>query len=211
VKWYGIRKGGGPTQIQLMKLETLRDLFIHELKDLYSAEKQLVQALPKVAKAATNPDLKAGVETHLEETKEHMNRLEQILESLGTSTRGPKCKGMEGLIEEGSHLIEEEPDAEVLDAGLICGAQKIEHYEIAGYGCARTFAELLGEEEAMELLQKTLDEEKATDGKLTELALTAVNLEAADHEGEEEPRKNGGTRKSKAGGSRKPAMATAGR
>jgi ferritin-like metal-binding protein YciE len=165
-----------------MKLETLRDLLIHELKDLYSAEKQLVKALPKVAKAATDPDLKTGVEQHLEETKEHVNRLDQIFERLGTSNRGPKCKGMEGLIEESATLIEDEPDEEVLDAGLICGSQKIEHYEIAGYGSARAFAELLGEEEIMELLQQTLDEEKATDEKLTELALTAVNLAAADSE-----------------------------
>jgi ferritin-like metal-binding protein YciE len=187
-----------------MKLKTLRDLFIHELKDLYSAEKQLVKALPKVAKAATNPDLKAGVEAHLEETKEHVNRLEQIFEQLGTSSRGPSCKGMEGLIEESATLIEEESDEEVLDAGLICGSQKIEHYEIAGYGCARAFAELLDEEEAMKLLQQTLDEEKATDEKLTELALTAVNLEAADNVGENErgagaSNGKGGRRKSSGG------------
>jgi ferritin-like metal-binding protein YciE len=200
-----------------MQIETLRDLLIHELKDLYSAEKQLVKALPKVAKAATNTDLKAGVEQHLEETKEHVNRLEQIFERLGTSSRGPKCKGMEGLIEESATLIEDEPEEEVLDAGLICGSQKIEHYEIAGYGCARAFAELLGEEEVMELLQQTLDEEKATDEKLTELALTAVNVEAAGSEGAEaSPRSgNGGKSKSstagKSGGSRKkPAMAGAG-
>ncbi len=161
-----------------MQLETLRDLFIHELKDLYSAEKQLVKALPKVAKAATNPDLKKGVQAHLEQTKEHVTRLETILESLGSTTRGPKCKAMEGLVEEGASLIEDEPDKEVLDAGLICGSQKIEHYEIAGYGTVRTFAELLGEEEAMELLQQTLDEEKATDEKLTELAMSAINIAA---------------------------------
>jgi ferritin-like metal-binding protein YciE len=196
-----------------MQIETLRELLIHELKDLYSAEKQLVKALPKVAKAATNPDLKAGVEQHLEETKEHVNRLDQIFERLGTSNRGPKCKGMEGLVEESATLIEEEPDEEVLDAGLICGSQKIEHYEIAGYGSARAFAELLGEEEIMELLQQTLDEEKATDEKLTELALTAVNVAAADTEEDKtagsssagrgrgsKPASNGG----KSGGSRKP-------
>jgi ferritin-like metal-binding protein YciE len=198
-----------------MQIETLRDLLLHELKDLYSAEKQLVKALPKVAKAATDPDLKAGVDQHLEETKEHVNRLDQIFERLGTSNRGPKCKGMEGLIEESATLIEEEPDQEVLDAGLICGAQKIEHYEIAGYGCARAFAELLGEEEIMDLLQQTLDEEKATDEKLTELALTAVNLAAADSEGEETTgssdgrgQRSGSPSKGKANGGRKqPAMA----
>jgi ferritin-like metal-binding protein YciE len=168
-----------------MKLETLRDLYIHELKDLYSAEKQLVKALPKVAKAATHPDLKAGVLTHLEETKEHVNRLEKILADLGTSPRGPKCKGMEGLIAEGDGLIEDEPDEEVLDAGLICGAQRIEHYEIAGYGCARAFAELLGEEEAMELLKMTLEEERATDEKLTKLAVSAINVAAVEDDGED--------------------------
>src|SRR5687768_15963940 len=165
-----------------MELETLRDLYIHELKDLYSAEKQLVKALPKVAKAATNPDLKAGIEAHLEETIEHVNRLETLLSEMGETPRGPKCKGMEGLLEEAAHLIEEEPDEEVLDAGIIAGAQKVEHYEIASYGCVRTYAELLGEEEAVAILQTTLDEERATDEKLTELALTSINLAAADHE-----------------------------
>jgi ferritin-like metal-binding protein YciE len=167
-----------------MELDTLRDLYIHELKDLYSAEKQLVKALPKVAKAATNPDLKAGIEAHLEQTVEHVNRLESLLENMGENTRGPKCKGMEGLIEEGEQLIAEEPNEEVLDAGIIAGAQKIEHYEIAGYGCVRSYAELLGEEEAVSVLQTTLDEESATDKKLTELALTIINLAAADREGE---------------------------
>jgi ferritin-like metal-binding protein YciE len=200
-----------------MKIETLRDLLIHELKDLYSAEKQLVKALPKVANAVNDTDLKGGIEKHLEETKGHVNRLEQIFEMLGTSTRGPKCKGMEGLIEESSTLIEDEPDAEVLDAGIICGSQKIEHYEIAGYGTARTFAELLGEEEVMELLQQTLDEEKATDGKLTELALSSVNLMAADADSSEEddetPVRRGTKPKpaGKSGGARKPALAGAGR
>lgn len=172
-----------------MKLETLRDLLIHELKDLYSAEKQLLKALPKAAKAATNPDLKTGFTTHLEETKEHVSRLEEILSGLGENTRGPQCKGMAGLIEEASHLIEEEPDPEVLDAGLICGAQKMEHYEIAGYGCARTFAELLGESDAAETLQQTLDEEHETDTKLTELAMTGINVSAADNDDSDESEK----------------------
>jgi len=166
-----------------MELQTLRDLYIHELKDLFSAEKQLVKALPKVAKAATSPDLKAGIEAHLEETIEHVNRLEGILTNLGETTRGPKCKGMEGLLEEASNFIEEEADPEVLDAGIIAGAQKVEHYEMAGYGCVRTYAELLGEEEAVAVLQSTLDEERATNEKLTELAVSSINLAAADHEG----------------------------
>ena len=161
-----------------MKLETLTDLYFHELKDLYSAEKQLTRALPKMAKAATNEKLRAGFEQHLEETKEHVNRLEQILSSHGQTTRGPKCKGMEGLIEEGKELIEEEPDPEVLDAGLIASAQRVEHYEIAGYGCARTYAQLIGDKEGAKILQQTLDEEAATDEKLTALATTAINVSA---------------------------------
>src|SRR5436190_1650361 len=116
-----------------MELNTLRALFIHELKDLYSAETQLVEALPNVAAAVTDADLKAGIEVHLEETVEHVNRLEQILNELGESTDGPKCKGMEGLLAETASLIEEEADPEILDAGIIGGAQKVEHYEIAGY------------------------------------------------------------------------------
>ena len=165
-----------------MKLATLKDLYIHELKDLYSAEKQLVKALPKMAKAATNPELKAGFETHLEETKIHVQRLEEVLSAAGASTRGPKCKGMEGLLEEGASLIEEEADPEVLDAGLICAAQKVEHYEIAGYGCVRTYAQLLGDKAGLKLLQTTLDEEGATDKKLTALAESAINVAANDGE-----------------------------
>ncbi len=161
-----------------MKLQTLTDLYIHQLKDLYSAEKQLTKALPKMAKAATNAKLRAGFEQHLEETKEHAARLEKLLSSHNQTTRGPKCKAMEGLIEEGAELIEEEPDPEVLDAGLICAAQRVEHYEIAGYGCVRTFAELLGDKEGLKVLQQTLDEEGATDKKLTELALSEINVSA---------------------------------
>lgn len=181
-----------------MELETLRDLYIHELKDLYSAEKQLVKALPKVAKGASNPDLKAGILQHLEETKEHVARLEGILEGLGENTRGPICKGMKGLLEEAASMLEEEADEEVRDAGIICGAQRVEHYEIAGYGCARTFAELLGEDEAAEILQTTLDEEGATDKKLTELAVSTINLAAADNEESEDkpaPKKKAAAKK----------------
>ncbi|GEP40933.1 ferritin-like domain-containing protein [Brevifollis gellanilyticus] len=161
-----------------MKLETLTDLYVHSLKDLYSAEKQLVKALPKMAKAATNEKLKAGFTQHLEETKEHVARLEALLSSHKQTTRGPKCKAMEGLIEEGSELIEEEADPEVLDVGLIGAAQKVEHYEIAAYGTARAMAELLGDKKGQKLLQQTLDEEGATDKKLTELALSEVNVSA---------------------------------
>jgi ferritin-like metal-binding protein YciE len=162
-----------------MNLNTLHDLYIHELKDLFSAEKQLTKALPKMAKAATNPELKKGFETHLAETKEQISRLEKVLASHDESTRGPKCKAMEGLIEEGAELMEEEGDPEVLDAGLIVAAQKVEHYEIAGYGSACTFAKLLGDKDGLKLLKLTIDEEESTDKKLTSLATSVINLEAS--------------------------------
>jgi len=161
-----------------MELETLKDLYIHELKDLYSAEKQLTKALPKMAKAASDEQLADGFQKHLEQTEEHVNRLEQILESHDETTRGPRCKGMEGLIEEGKEIIEEDADEEVRDAGLISAAQHVEHYEIAGYGCARTYAELLGDTKGAQLLRTTLEEETVTDKKLTELAKTMINLKA---------------------------------
>lgn len=162
-----------------MKLSTLKDLYIHELKDLISAERQLIKALPKMAEAASDEKLSAGFEEHLEETKEHVSRLEKILESHDQSTRGIKCKAMEGLIEEGEEMIEEEADDEVRDAGLIAAAQRVEHYEIAAYGTARTYAELLGDDEGAALLQETLEEESETDKKLTSLATTSINLAAA--------------------------------
>jgi ferritin-like metal-binding protein YciE len=163
-----------------MELETLKDLYIHELKDLLSAENQLIKALPKMAKAATNEDLAAGFEEHLEQTKEHAARLEKILDSHDESSeRPPKCKGMEGLLKEGEEMIEEEAEDEVRDAGLISAAQRVEHYEIAGYGCARTYAEILGDKKGADLLQRTLDEEGATDKKLTKLAKSVINVEAA--------------------------------
>ena len=163
-----------------MELETLKDLYIHELKDLYSAEKQIIRALPKMVKAATNEQLKAGFQQHLEETKEQAVRLEKLLKSHGQSTRGPKCKGMEGLLKEGEEMIEEEADEEVRDAGLIAAAQRVEHYEIAGYGCARTYAQTLGDKEGAKVLQQTLDEEGATDKKLTKLAESTLNLAAVN-------------------------------
>ena len=161
-----------------MKLETLKDLYIHELKDLYSAEKQIIKALPKMVKAATNKQLAAGFEEHFEQTKEHVARLEQILTSYDESTRGPKCQGMEGLIKEGEEMIEEDAEEEVRDAGLIAAAQRVEHYEMAGYGCARTYAELLGDPDSAQLLQTTLTEESDTDEKLTDLAKSVINLRA---------------------------------
>lgn len=161
-----------------MKLETLKDLYILELKDLYSAEKQIIVALPKMAKAATNAKLAAGFKEHLEQTREHAVRLEKILASHGQTTRGPKCLGMEGALKEGAEMIAEEADEEVRDAGLIGAAQRVEHYEMAGYGCARTYAELLGDKEGAKLLQTTLNEEADTDKKLSKLATSVINLAA---------------------------------
>ena len=168
-----------------MEMNRLKHLYVEELKDLYSAESQLVKALPKMAKAATSEELRAGFEGHLEQTKGHVARLEKIFKALGESPKGKKCKGMEGLIKEGGEMIEEDPAPEELDAGLISAAQRVEHYEIAGYGCVSTYAKLLGENEAEELLRETLEEEKETDKKLTELAGN-INLEAANSEGPEE-------------------------
>ncbi len=161
-----------------MELETLKDLYIHELKDLYSAENQIIKALPKMAKAASHPQLAAGFREHLEQTKEHAARLERILKSHGESARGPKCKGMEGVIKEGQEMIDEDADEDVRDAGLIAAAQRVEHYEMAGYGCARTYGQLLGDNKGAKLLQTTLDEEGATDKKLTRLATSVINVDA---------------------------------
>jgi len=161
-----------------MELETLKDLYIQELKDLYSAEKQIVKALPKMVKAASNKDLAAAFENHVQQTKEHAARLEKILTSHDESTRGPKCEGMEGVLKEGDEIIEEDAEDEVRDAGLIAAAQRVEHYEIAGYGCARTYAELLEDGHGAQLLQTTLAEEKDTDKKLTDLAESVINVAA---------------------------------
>jgi len=138
-----------------MKIKSLQDLLVDQLKDLYNAENQLVKALPKMAKAATSPDLKACFQEHLEQTKGQVERLERVFEELGTRAKGKTCEAMEGLIEEGKSLMEEDIDPTVLDAGLICAAQKVEHYEMAGYGCVRTWARQLGLEQAANLLQET--------------------------------------------------------
>jgi ferritin-like metal-binding protein YciE len=161
-----------------MRLETLKDLYIAELKDLYSAEKQIVKALPKMIKATKHPELKAAFKTHLHQTAEHVTRIEQICKELGATPRGKKCVGMEGLLEEGSQLIGEEPDDDVLDAGLISAAQHVEHYEMAGYGTVRTYARQLGFDEQAKILQQTLNEEGQTDHLLTALAEAGINLEA---------------------------------
>jgi ferritin-like metal-binding protein YciE len=161
-----------------MKLDSLQTLYIEELRDLYNAENQLVKALPKMAKGASHQELKQAFEGHLEQTKEHVERLEEIFRRLEEKPTGKTCKAMKGLIEEGSEILEEDGDESVLDAALIGAAQRVEHYEIAAYGTVRTFANMLGEEEAAELLQETLDEEGEADKLLTELAESVVNVGA---------------------------------
>jgi ferritin-like metal-binding protein YciE len=162
-----------------MQMDDLRALYIDELKDLYNAEKQLLKALPKMARNATDPKLQKAFSDHLVQTEGQVDRLEQIFESLEESPRGKKCKGMEGLIEEAKELLEEDTEEEVLDAGLISKAQHVEHYEIAGYGTVRTYALTLGETDHAELLQETLEEEKEADRLLTSLAEGSINIEAA--------------------------------
>ena len=157
----------------------LEELLVDELKDLYSAENQMIKSLPRMAKAASSPELKRAFERHLEETRRQVERLNQIGETLDIKLTGKKCKGMEGLIEEGKEIMEEDFDDNAIDAGLIGAAQKAEHYEIAGYGTARTHAELLGHTKVAKLLQQTLDEEGAADKKLTALAESIINVEAA--------------------------------
>lgn len=164
-----------------MKLENLNDLFIEQLKDLYSAEKQIIEALPKMVEKAANPDLKAGFQKHLAETEGQKRRLEQIFESLGKDGGGHECKAMKGIIKEAEELMKEDAEEDVMDAGLIASAQRVEHYEIAGYGTAATYAKELGNNEALELLKQTINEEKMTDEKLTQLAVSCINLEAAAH------------------------------
>src|SRR5579872_165286 len=164
--------------LAMATLKTLDDLFVHGLKDIYSAEKQLVKALPKMAKAASSEKLRAGFEEHLEQTRGHVERLETIFKALDASTRGVKCAAMEGLVEEGAEMIGEDAEPAVRDAGLIAAAQKVEHYEIASYGTLAAFAELLGHSDAVELLRQTLAEEKETDEKLTQLAESEINMSA---------------------------------
>jgi ferritin-like metal-binding protein YciE len=161
-----------------MKLKTLQDLYVDQLKDLYNAENQLVKALPKMAKAATAPQLADAFTEHLAETKIQIERLETIFTELEVGPKGKTCKAMAGLLEEGAEAISEDADPSVRDAALIAAAQRVEHYEMAGYGCVRTFATLLGYEDAAELLQTTLDEEGSADKKLTELAESIINTEA---------------------------------
>lgn len=161
-----------------MKAHSLRELFIAELRDLYDAEHQLTKALPKMAESASSSELREAFEEHLEQTRNHVSRLEKIFANLGEKAKPEKCKGMEGLLKEGSDLLKEDDiDPEVKDAAIISAAQRVEHYEIAGYGTVRTFAELLGEDEAVTVLEETLQEEKEADQKLTELA-EQINVDA---------------------------------
>jgi len=146
------------------------ELLLDELKDIYSAEKQITKALPKLAKGAESPELRAAFESHLEETKGHVERLDQIFELLGKSSRGKMCHGMEGLLEEGSEMLEELEKGPVRDAALIAAAQRVEHYEMAAYGSVRAFAKLLKQNEIVKLLEQTLNEEKAADEKLTSIS-----------------------------------------
>ncbi|MBI5033166.1 MAG: ferritin-like domain-containing protein [Chloroflexi bacterium] len=169
-----------------MSLSNLQDLYVDELKDLYNAEHQILKALPKMAKAATAPQLKDAFNHHLEETERQVERLEQIFHDLGKTPRGKKCIGMEGLIEEGKELLKEDAEPSVKDAGLISAAQRVEHYEMAAYGTVRTYAQILGYEEQARALQETLNEEGETDHKLTELAQGSINTKAQAEEGDAE-------------------------
>jgi ferritin-like metal-binding protein YciE len=161
------------------RLNSLQDLFVHELKDLYSAEQQILQALPKMAKAAEHQELRRAFQEHEQMTRDQVRRLDMIADDLGVDLKGHKCKGIEGIIKEGEELISADVEADVLDAGLIGAAQRVEHYEIAGYGTARTFARRLGHGRVASLLQETLDEEGNTDQRLTSIAESMVNPDAA--------------------------------
>jgi ferritin-like metal-binding protein YciE len=168
-----------------MSVGTLEELFIDELKDLYSAEKQIVRSLPKLAKAASTPELQDALQTHLEETKGQVVRLEQIAEIVGKKLTGKTCNGMKGVLEEGSDVLEEVEKGSVRDAALIGASQRVEHYEMAGYGTARNFAKLLGLDDVVELLEQTLEEEKAADKKLTAIS-KSVNDQAKSEMTEQE-------------------------
>jgi ferritin-like metal-binding protein YciE len=162
-----------------MSLDSLEKLFLQELKDVYNAEKQILRALPRMIKAAESSELQQAFSKHLKETEGQVQRLERVFQELGQSVRGKTCKGMQGLLEEGKEVMEKDGEGAVIDAALIASAQKVEHYEIAAYGCLRTYAQLLGLSQAEQLLQQTLDEEEATDERLTELGETGINEAAA--------------------------------
>jgi ferritin-like metal-binding protein YciE len=177
----------------MTSLETLHDLFVDELRDIYSAERQLVRALPKMAKAATSPELKQAIEEHLAVTEGQVSRLEQIFEQLAESPRGKTCRAMEGLIEEGEEIAHQKGDCDVIDAGIIGGAQKVEHYEIAAYGTARAHAQALGQGQMAGLLEQSLNEEEEADQTLSQLAEGGINqLATVVEESEQEEQSNGG-------------------
>ena len=170
----------------MAKLKSLDDLLVHELQDMYDAEKQIMKALPKMARAATHPKLRAAFEEHLEQTEGQIERLEQVFKLLGLPAKGKKCDGMAGLIEEGKKMMEQDAEPSVKDAALIAAAQKVEHYEIASYGCVCTYAEMLGYEQVHDLLGQNLEEEETTDEKLTILAESVINVEAEEADDTEE-------------------------
>ncbi|HEV3075447.1 MAG TPA: ferritin-like domain-containing protein [Thermoanaerobaculia bacterium] len=161
-----------------MKMESLKDLYLEQLRDLFDAETQLIDALPKMAEAAHHTDLKNAFNQHLRQTREHVTRLQRLFSALGERPEGQTCHGMKGLIKEGQEMVKAKGDPDVIDAGLIAAAQRVEHYEIAAYGTVRAYAEILGGEEAVKVLEKTLQEEEETDDKLTELAESQINVEA---------------------------------
>jgi ferritin-like metal-binding protein YciE len=165
-----IRVSAGTTKEETMQKDSLRELYVDELRDLYNAETQLVKALPKMAKASSNAELRQGFEEHLRQTSEHVSRLEQIFDMLGEKPTGKKCLGMEGLVKEGAETMQEGYEDAVMDAAIIGAAQRVEHYEIAGYGTVRAFAELMGESEHVSLIEQTLRQEKETDNRLSQLA-----------------------------------------
>jgi ferritin-like metal-binding protein YciE len=188
-------------------MNSLRELYVEELRDLYSAENQILKALPRMIRAASNKELQRAFTLHERQTQQHVKRLDRIFRMLDESTRGKKCKGMEGLLEEGQELIKERPEPEVLDAGLISAAQRVEHYEMAGYGTVRTYARQLGEEEQANLLQETLNEEGETDKLLTSLAESSINIEAEHADDDEEMESAGiGSGSTRSGGMRRRAV-----
>lgn len=185
-----------------MQMSNLQDLLVDNLKDLYSAETQMLKALPKVAKKVDNEQLREALTMHVKETEQQVKRLEQVLGQMGEKPGGKKCQGMQGLLEENKEMMQEDAEPDVMDAGLIVGCQKAEHYEIAGYGSAVTFAKLLGNDEAARLLAQSLDEEERTDKKLTQIAESSINLEAAEGETttRSSSRSSGGRSRSRTGG-----------
>jgi len=197
----------------MASIENLEELFQDELKDIYDAEKQLTKALPKMAKKASNEELRQAFEEHLRQTEQHIERLDQVFEQLDLPARGKKCEGMKGLIEEGQDMIGDADDDATRDALMIAAAQKVEHYEIASYGTLRTWANLLGKSDAASLLEETLDEEKETDQRLTSIAEGLVNAEAAsgDVEEEEEGARSSGRRSARAASARGNRQAAADR